>query len=175
MPLKHAQLVGPARDGDAACARHGFGVVDADAIEPQIGSNAAGDQFIKRLQWVRRELEAQEPLPCLFHRAAQIDDIRRLDACLAEQGGTESQQFIDHRHAVAGIHIQVIAEINQPVARLKASGQMVMQRRKAVYLAMDGGDGPNAARSAKISVFFVHDNSQQIGKKDIRKVIMRLT
>ena len=77
----------------------------------------------------------------------------------AQKCGAEGQKFVIDRAVVQRLDAEKIAEINQPVAHLKTVGQMVMQRRKTINIAMNGGNGPNAARSAKLSEFFVHGDT----------------
>ena len=44
---------------------------------------------------------------------------------------------------------EIVAEIDQPVARREALGEAVMQPAQALRLAVDRGDRPDAARPHK--------------------------
>ena len=70
--LGHAELVRPARDGHAARAGDGARVVEAYAIEAEIGFRADFEKFFQHLGRGGGELETEKPLPSflsLMYRA----------------------------------------------------------------------------------------------------------
>ena len=117
-PLQRlAQLSGPARDRHGALTENDLGPLGVAAIGGQRRAHPLIDHPAEDLGRVRRELQLQELLPHFLLAAAKMDDVGGEHAGPGDDGAAEAQQIV-HGGADAGAMAEVVAEIDDAVARL---------------------------------------------------------
>src|SRR6185437_11345821 len=137
------QAAGPAGDGARPLAAGGETLLHVAAIGFQRGADALVEHPLQHVARADRELQLQQLLPHLLLAAAQEGDIAGEAARLCHHRKAEAEDFIDgladRRPAP-----KVIAEIDNPVARLPDALHAVMQRGEPAGIAMNRGNRPDA-------------------------------
>ena len=139
-----AQLLRPFSDGDRALARHIQAVFGRAAIGGDGRAEALGQRPFQHFGRIGGELQLQQLAPHLFLAAAQVDEIVDERQGHGEEAAAKGHQLV-HRVAHGGAAPEIIAEIDDAVARLDALGDLPMERGQTRGFAVDGGHRPDAA------------------------------